>query len=139
MAVSPRRVLGDLLVGNLPADEPDAVLVRVEFVGDGRRLRYDIIDRYDESTGLSEGQIRMLPVPARLRLARSAPRLLRSFLLRDPNPRVANSVAKRRWNENYAHAAFRPWRAWMRSAEARYSGRSWPPPSFSPPTVRCGA
>jgi lysine 6-dehydrogenase len=29
------------------------VLVRVEFAGDGRLLRYDIIDRYDESTGLS--------------------------------------------------------------------------------------
>jgi lysine 6-dehydrogenase len=51
--VAPRRVLGDLLVRNLPADEPDVVLVRVEFVGDGRRLRYDIIDRYDETTGLS--------------------------------------------------------------------------------------
>lgn len=51
--VSPRRVLGDLLVRNLPADEPDVVLVRVEFVGEGRRLRYDIIDRYDEFTGLS--------------------------------------------------------------------------------------
>ena len=53
VSVAPRRVLGDLLVRNLPADEPDAVLVRVEFAGDGRQLRYDIIDRYDESTGLS--------------------------------------------------------------------------------------
>jgi lysine 6-dehydrogenase len=52
-SVSPRRVLGELLVENLPADEPDVVLVRVEFAGEGRRLRYDIIDRYDETTGLS--------------------------------------------------------------------------------------
>lgn len=51
--VKPRRVLGELLVKHLPHDEPDYVLVRVEFVGEGRRLRYDIIDRYDESTGLS--------------------------------------------------------------------------------------
>jgi len=51
--VKPRRLLGELLVRNLPHDEPDAVLVRVEFVGDGRRLRYDIIDRQDEATGLS--------------------------------------------------------------------------------------
>jgi lysine 6-dehydrogenase len=51
--VSPRKMLGELLVRNLPADEPDIVLVRVEFVGDGRRLRYDIIDRYDEASGLS--------------------------------------------------------------------------------------
>ena len=51
--VAPRRLFGDLLVRNLPADEPDVVLVRVELVGEGRRLRYDIIDRFDESTGLS--------------------------------------------------------------------------------------
>lgn len=43
----------------------------------------------EEKTGLSEGQIRMLPVPARLKLARGAPRLLRQFLLRDTNPQVA--------------------------------------------------
>jgi len=46
----------------------------------------------DEATGLSEGQIRLLPIPARLRLARGAPRLLRTILLRDPNPRVAVTV-----------------------------------------------
>ncbi|HJQ38486.1 MAG TPA: saccharopine dehydrogenase C-terminal domain-containing protein [Thermoanaerobaculia bacterium] len=51
--VKPRRVLGELLVKNLPHDEPDVVLVRVEFVGDGRTLRYDIIDRFDPETGLS--------------------------------------------------------------------------------------
>jgi lysine 6-dehydrogenase len=53
VSIKPRRVLGDLLVKNLPADEPDVVLVRVEFVGDGKRLRYDIIDYQDEATGLS--------------------------------------------------------------------------------------
>jgi lysine 6-dehydrogenase len=51
--VKPRRVLGELLVKNLPHDEPDVVLVRVEFAGGGKRLRYDIIDRYDPDTGLS--------------------------------------------------------------------------------------
>ena len=51
--VKPRRVLGDLLVKNLPHDEPDVVLVRVEFAGGGKRLQYDIIDRYDPETGLS--------------------------------------------------------------------------------------
>lgn len=51
--VKPRRVLGELLVKNLPHDEPDVVLVRVEFVGDDRTLRYDIIDRYDPETDLS--------------------------------------------------------------------------------------
>lgn len=52
-AVKPRRLLGELLVKNLPHDEPDVVLVRVEFEGDGKRLRYDIIDRFDPQTGLS--------------------------------------------------------------------------------------
>lgn len=46
----------------------------------------------DEKTGLSEGQIRLLPVPARLKLARGAPRTLRSILLRDANAQVAVSV-----------------------------------------------
>jgi lysine 6-dehydrogenase len=53
VTVKPRRILGDLLVRNLPADEPDVVLVRVEFAGEGRRLRYDIIDYADEANGLS--------------------------------------------------------------------------------------
>lgn len=53
VSVKPRRVLGELLVQNLPHDEPDVVLVRVEVVGGGKRLRYDIIDRYDPKTGLS--------------------------------------------------------------------------------------
>jgi lysine 6-dehydrogenase len=52
-SVRPRRLLGDLLVRNLPHDEPDVVLVRVIFAGGGKRLTYDIIDRYDPETGLS--------------------------------------------------------------------------------------
>ncbi|MEK6373537.1 MAG: saccharopine dehydrogenase C-terminal domain-containing protein [Acidobacteriota bacterium] len=51
--VVPRKLFGELLVRNLPHDEPDAVLVRVEVSGGGKRLRYDIIDRYDDATGLS--------------------------------------------------------------------------------------
>ncbi|HEV2855031.1 MAG TPA: hypothetical protein VHC97_19720 [Thermoanaerobaculia bacterium] len=46
----------------------------------------------EEKTGLSEGQIRMLPVPARLKLTRGAPRSLRALLLRDTNSQVAVSV-----------------------------------------------
>src|SRR4029077_8864372 len=48
----------------------------------------------EEKTGLSEGQIRMLPVPARMKLARGAPRLLRSILMRDTNAQVAISVLR---------------------------------------------
>ena len=58
--VSPRRVLGQVLLRRLPADGPDVVLVRLEFDGalGGKRatLRYDIIDRFDELTGLSAMQ-----------------------------------------------------------------------------------
>lgn len=48
----------------------------------------------DEQTGLSDGQIRMLAVPVRLRLARSASRSLRNILVRDPNPQVAMAVLR---------------------------------------------
>lgn len=54
---TPRKIFGELLTRNLPADEPDYVLVRLEFVGSAggaaKRLRYDIVDRQDEATGLS--------------------------------------------------------------------------------------
>jgi lysine 6-dehydrogenase len=55
--IAPRRVFGELLTKNLPADEPDYVLVRLEYVGktneERKRLRYDIVDEFDEKTGLS--------------------------------------------------------------------------------------
>jgi hypothetical protein len=46
----------------------------------------------DEVTGLSEGQVRLLALPLRLRLARGAPRSLRAILVRDVHPQVAVSV-----------------------------------------------
>ncbi|HEX8355132.1 MAG TPA: saccharopine dehydrogenase C-terminal domain-containing protein [Pyrinomonadaceae bacterium] len=75
-SVAPRSLLGQMLSRHLPADEPDVVLVRLEFVGllktdaDARaddtgragdagraaRLRYDIIDRFDGRAGLSAMQ-----------------------------------------------------------------------------------
>jgi lysine 6-dehydrogenase len=55
--VKPRKVFGELLQKHLPADGPDHVLVRLDFVGEkngsASRLRYDIVDKLDESTGLS--------------------------------------------------------------------------------------
>jgi lysine 6-dehydrogenase len=55
--VKPRKVFGELLQTHLPADGPDYVLVRLEFVGqkDGRakRLQYDIVDKLDTETGMS--------------------------------------------------------------------------------------
>lgn len=46
----------------------------------------------ETQSGLSEAQIRMLPVPARLKLSRGAGRSLRSILLRDSNVQVALSA-----------------------------------------------
>ena len=58
--VPPRRLLGELLNRHLPADEPDLVFIRLEFVGElaggAKRLRYDLIDRFDPRTGLSAMQ-----------------------------------------------------------------------------------
>jgi len=55
--VAPRKIFGELLQQHLPADGPDYVLVRLEFVGtkngETKRLRYDIVDKLDTETGLS--------------------------------------------------------------------------------------
>jgi lysine 6-dehydrogenase len=55
--VKPRKVLGELLQKNLPSDEPDYVLIRLEFVGTKdetrKTLRYDIVDKFDEAANLS--------------------------------------------------------------------------------------
>ena len=55
--VTPRKVFGNLLQKHLPADGPDYVLVRLDFVGrkdaEIKQLRYDIVDKQDETTGLS--------------------------------------------------------------------------------------
>ncbi|HEV7518216.1 MAG TPA: hypothetical protein VGR07_18105 [Thermoanaerobaculia bacterium] len=50
------------------------------------------IGEIDEQTRLSEGQIRMLPLPARMKLTRGASRPLRNILVRDNNARVAISI-----------------------------------------------
>ncbi len=65
--IKPRKVFGELLQKNLPTDEPDYVLVRLEFVGkmngETKNLRFDIVDKYDEETGLS-AMMRMTAFPA---------------------------------------------------------------------------
>ena len=46
----------------------------------------------DETTGLSEAQVRSLPVPVRIKLCRGASRTLRSILIKDTNRMVAMGV-----------------------------------------------
>lgn len=53
----------------------------------------------DDTTGLSEAQIRYLPIPMRMMLTRGAPRALRHILIRDPNPLIAKSVLR---NNNFS-------------------------------------
>ena len=57
LKIAPRKVFGKLLLEHLPADGPDYVLVRLDFVGrkngETKSLRYDIVDKLDETTGLS--------------------------------------------------------------------------------------
>ena len=48
----------------------------------------------DDGTGLSDSQVRSLPVPVRLKLTRGAAMSLRGLLVRDPNPQVATSVLR---------------------------------------------
>jgi len=48
--------------------------------------------KVDEISGLSASQIRLLPVPVRVKLARNADRQMRALLIRDTNVRVAVAV-----------------------------------------------
>lgn len=61
-----------------------------EAIALARRIAPD--GEVDEQTGLTEGQIRQLPVNVRLKLARRAPKSLRQFLVRDNSPLVAVAV-----------------------------------------------
>ncbi|MER3631639.1 MAG: saccharopine dehydrogenase [Blastocatellia bacterium] len=55
--IRPRAVFSALLAKYLPTDGPDYVLVRCEFkgmqAGIRKHLRYDIVDKFDELSGLS--------------------------------------------------------------------------------------
>ncbi len=67
VSITPRRFFARLLEENLPAEEPDYVLVRVSVSGtrDGGKERqtYDIVDSMDQENGLSS-MMRMTAFPA---------------------------------------------------------------------------
>jgi hypothetical protein len=50
---------------------------------------------FDESTGLTENQVRGLPLPVRVKLAYGASKTLRNILLKDGNPQVALTALTR--------------------------------------------
>lgn len=74
-----------------PAQAPVEEISEQELAAAVERVRQEAPaeGEVETQTGLSEGQIRMLPVPARLKLARGAGRQLRTILLRDTNSLVA--------------------------------------------------
>ncbi len=86
-----------LLPRPLPARNPyevEADLITAEAVEEAIReaRRGPAEAEVDLVTGLSESQIRNLPLIVRLKLGRGAPRGLRNILIRDTNPMVAVSV-----------------------------------------------
>lgn len=74
---------------DLFADAADLTEEDLEAVERVRQLPAGGAD--DQRTGLSEHQIRSLPLPVRLKLCRGASRTLRSILIKDINPNVALS------------------------------------------------
>lgn len=58
-------------------------------------LQHSASGERDPETGLSESQIRMLPVPVKLRMCRGAKQSTRWILLRDSNPQVALTAFQR--------------------------------------------
>jgi len=74
--------------GELPAAELDAG----DWAEIERARELPAEGELDSSTGLTEGQIRALAVPVRMKLTRGASRTLRSILIKDANPLVATAV-----------------------------------------------
>ena len=72
--------------------EADAELTAEDFAEIARVRELPGEGEVEEHLGLSEGQIRALPVPVRVKLARRASKTLRSILVRDLNQQVAVAV-----------------------------------------------
>jgi hypothetical protein len=82
-------------VEEVEAPEPDEIdLITQEEIDEAieEAREEPPVGEVDEITGLSESQLRTLPLPIRLKLSRRAPRALRGILVRDTNPSVAVSV-----------------------------------------------
>jgi len=76
----------------LTEEEIEEAIAEVTEGGEGEED--DEQEPLDDLSRLNEGQIRGLPVPIRMRLARGANRQLRSILIRDTNSQVALSVIR---------------------------------------------
>lgn len=76
----------------VPVDLPPAELSAEDLVAIARVRELPAVGERDERTGLSESQIRVLPVPLKIKLTRGASRTLRNILIKDTNQSVALSV-----------------------------------------------
>ncbi len=74
------------------SDLPQAELSAEDLVAIERARELPASGERDERTGLSESQIRALPVPVKIKLTRGASRTLRGILIKDTNQSVALSV-----------------------------------------------
>ena len=80
----------------------------------------------DEVTGLSEGQVRTLPLPLRLRLSRGASRSLRSMLIKDPAPIVAlSTIDNNTWTDSEIEQICRARNVTFEVLDAIASHREW--------------
>jgi hypothetical protein len=73
-------------------EEPDEATPEEVEVAIAEAMQQPVDGEKDEVTGLSEAQIRSLPVPVRMKLARGAPRSLRAILVKDKSSMVALAV-----------------------------------------------
>jgi len=101
-----RRRIGEYRQHLLPREKPARVVPKPESDADeDQHISPELVEaaieealeersegEIDEETGLTEGQIRTLPIPIRLQLSRGASKTLRDILIRDTNPLVAISV-----------------------------------------------
>jgi hypothetical protein len=82
------------IIEELPVEEEIEEVTNEEVLEAIDRVRREIQPAGDEEdlTGLTEVQIRALPVKIRMKLARHAGRTMRNILVRDKNPLVARTV-----------------------------------------------
>ncbi len=80
----------------------------------------------DDETGLTEIQVRALPMRMRLRLARGASRKLRGMLIRDVSPRVAlATIANNTWSDGEIEQVCRARNVAVEVLETLAAQREW--------------
>ncbi|MEO7795281.1 MAG: hypothetical protein ABIV06_10960 [Thermoanaerobaculia bacterium] len=102
LSVYSRRKIAEYREHLLPRARPSAeesysdlqkvVLEPEELAAIEQAREMPAVGERDEKTGLSESQIRVLPVPLKIKLTRGASRTLRNILIKDTNQSVALSV-----------------------------------------------